>query len=1229
VPFIQSLGAALQGPLKNLMSGLTSVFQTLGPLLTVTVAQLSGPLAKAISDIAQALVPALGALTGLATPIGGLVNLIGKIALGLSPIVQAILPPLLAGINTVAQGLAPVLPALGVALGKLLTALSPLIPIFAQLLATAGAQLIGALTQLANILTPLANAATPVAKALGDVVNVLLKIPGLGSTVGMLGVLLGIFGKGFPSSIGTAVKNVGGFTKAFQSVGQEGGLAMEGIAAKVGGMGGKLLTAAKSVGGVASAFSAWGAVAGLAVTGVSLGISALVGWLHRGQDAAKAMAQQTADSFEQAAQQLAGGDLQKQIDLTTAKIKDIQYQQKQLVLQGQTDNLGIPYDDLTKALDGSKQGLINWFNNYKETLAKSGDSSTKISMETVQQNKVVTDAIAGNWSKVAADLGGAGKQNAQVISDLQAKLGGKDGLVATLAAQKDAQDKADEAMGYTAGQTIPQLARSYGQLQNAQSTWNQNLDDSANKLDALLTKQLDAQNANDSYIGGLNNLTTQFQQNKDALAGNIDMQKGLLTSVTANTQILPTMTTAQVAAANATLSQKQALDQAIASGDQNIQSLINQHKPTTDITKATNDFYNQLVNNANQYGYTQDAMKIYLGQLQQTPQDVATDISTSGYDTALNQLAVIAAEIKDIQTGNVTVTPNGTVFFGSQVAANVTQGAAAAAALGIGAAASLGTGSPLGVPGHATGGMITSGPHLVGEGNRHYPEYVIPTDPAYAGTARSLIAAVTPKIKGYQGGGILQWTGQPPTTSQPTFGPQVGTTAQVPLWSAQLGIFLANLGTNALNVTLPPLIAAMKARVQQELAASASATGSSAQWAALGQALAAQLYGWTGPEWVALNNVAMRESGWNPTAQNPTSSAYGIAQNIGGPGGYPDPSPRGQIMWMLNYIKNRYTDPIGAWNHELSAGWYDKGGYLPPGLSLALNQTGRPEYVVPMQTGGTIPSSVTGNTLNIYLGDTAGTLSSSSLDAILGRLESWFGAGLLSDVATPINATAAEGQKLAAKKHWSGMQWTALQNLVEAGSRWDTHSGYTAADNKIQQLETVAWEKRRATLLRQHNAMVLAAENYHKAHPKTALHLPPMPHIPAPPYYLPNHPFGLGEGIHGLYNSHWYQAWGGNATTMDGQINAVLNYIARAYGSPTAAWAHQMATGWYDAGGYLPPGVSIAINNTGKPEQVIPHGQGTHGAPTLHIENMTVSDQTDVNMMLNQLDFHYQRGGWG
>lgn len=83
-----------------------------------------------------------------------------------------------------------------------------------------------------------------------------------------------------------------------------------------------------------------------------------------------------------------------------------------------------------------------------------------------------------------------------------------------------------------------------------------------------------------------------------------------------------------------------------------------------------------------------------------------------------------------------------------------------------------------------------------------------------------------------------------------------------------------------------------------------------------------------GRQWNALNRVVGMESGWDAKANNPTSTAYGIAQRlmsshpITGPGDNYMHSPIDQVEWMLKYIKGRYGSPVGALHHEQSAGWY-------------------------------------------------------------------------------------------------------------------------------------------------------------------------------------------------------------------------------------------------------------------------------------------------------------------
>jgi hypothetical protein len=84
--------------------------------------------------------------------------------------------------------------------------------------------------------------------------------------------------------------------------------------------------------------------------------------------------------------------------------------------------------------------------------------------------------------------------------------------------------------------------------------------------------------------------------------------------------------------------------------------------------------------------------------------------------------------------------------------------------------------------------------------------------------------------------------------------------------------------------------------------------------------------------------------------------------------------------------------------------------------------------------------------------------------------------------------------------------------------------------------------------------------------------------------------------------SEYYQ-YGGDPNTAAGQATAMLNYIAQRYGDPISAWAHEQNYGWYDQGGLLPPGLSLALNQTGSNEMVLPNGvvQGfTGGMERLH-----------------------------
>ncbi|MDQ5841658.1 MAG: lytic transglycosylase domain-containing protein, partial [Chloroflexota bacterium] len=85
--------------------------------------------------------------------------------------------------------------------------------------------------------------------------------------------------------------------------------------------------------------------------------------------------------------------------------------------------------------------------------------------------------------------------------------------------------------------------------------------------------------------------------------------------------------------------------------------------------------------------------------------------------------------------------------------------------------------------------------------------------------------------------------------------------------------------------------------------------------------------GYEPEQFICLDQLWTRESGWNPFADNPTSTAYGIPQSLPGTkmasaGADWLTNPRTQITWGLGYIKARYVNPCRAWAHSESVNWY-------------------------------------------------------------------------------------------------------------------------------------------------------------------------------------------------------------------------------------------------------------------------------------------------------------------
>ncbi|MDR6973557.1 hypothetical protein J2X68_000226 [Streptomyces sp. 3330] len=80
-------------------------------------------------------------------------------------------------------------------------------------------------------------------------------------------------------------------------------------------------------------------------------------------------------------------------------------------------------------------------------------------------------------------------------------------------------------------------------------------------------------------------------------------------------------------------------------------------------------------------------------------------------------------------------------------------------------------------------------------------------------------------------------------------------------------------------------------------------------------------------QYKAFSNIVKHESGWNVTAKNASSGAYGLVQALPGSkmasaGSDWKSNAKTQIKWGLDYMNSRYGSPVGAWNFWQANGWY-------------------------------------------------------------------------------------------------------------------------------------------------------------------------------------------------------------------------------------------------------------------------------------------------------------------
>ncbi len=143
----------------------------------------------------------------------------------------------------------------------------------------------------------------------------------------------------------------------------------------------------------------------------------------------------------------------------------------------------------------------------------------------------------------------------------------------------------------------------------------------------------------------------------------------------------------------------------------------------------------------------------------------------------------------------------------------------------------------------------------------------------------------------------------------------------------QLGRRVAKASRSATRAAAVPVKRDVMARASRSGGqASGRADLRSADPRSVAQAMLPE-FGFGADQFGCLDSLWQKESGWNPSASNPSSGAHGIPQALPGSkmasaGADWADNPATQIRWGLGYIRDRYGSPCSAWGHSQANGWY-------------------------------------------------------------------------------------------------------------------------------------------------------------------------------------------------------------------------------------------------------------------------------------------------------------------
>ena len=120
--------------------------------------------------------------------------------------------------------------------------------------------------------------------------------------------------------------------------------------------------------------------------------------------------------------------------------------------------------------------------------------------------------------------------------------------------------------------------------------------------------------------------------------------------------------------------------------------------------------------------------------------------------------------------------------------------------------------------------------------------------------------------------------------------------------------------------------AAVAAATTGMVLTAAPAHAATADSAASAQAIAHKMIP-SAAQYNAFSKIVEHESGWNVTATNSSSGAYGLVQALPGSkmasaGSDWKTNAKTQIKWGLDYMNSRYGSPVAAWNFWSTHHWY-------------------------------------------------------------------------------------------------------------------------------------------------------------------------------------------------------------------------------------------------------------------------------------------------------------------